>query len=469
MKNISLILFLTILGIQILTPNCFAQIPELWGTTTQGGSGDGSAGVLYKINGDGTGISVIHDFNINSIEGRCSWAGLVKTSTGKLYGITSGGGTHNAGTIFMYDTTNNTYTKLYDCLYPSMEDMILASDSLFYGVSLGGGPFGGIIFSFNPLTNVYAVLCNLTESNPEGSLLLANNGKLYGMTYGGGLYSYGTIFSFDISTNSYTKIFDFDGTNGKHPQAHGGLMQASNGMLYGTTYEGGSNDCGVIFTINPLNNAYTKILDLNWGTGIKPQGKIIQASNGILYGTTTDGGGTCGVIFSINPLNNAYTTLHNFDDGCIPYNSILEGSDGKLYGITWAGGASAPGTIYSFDVSNNNFNKVLDFNSTNGAYPGGDLIELKTNPVVSSVVEPKVAILNNIVVFPNPASSLLTITNITGKKTLRLYDTLGKLMLEKLVENNATIDISYLTNGIYYIVTENNIGKSFNKVVIYRQ
>ena len=77
----------------------------------------------------------------------------------------------------------------------------------------------------------------------------ARDGKLYGMTVRWGESSFGVIFSFDPSSSTYTKLKDFDYTNGANP--YGSLIQANDGKLYGMTYGGGSNGYGVIFSFDP--------------------------------------------------------------------------------------------------------------------------------------------------------------------------------------------------------------------------
>jgi uncharacterized repeat protein (TIGR03803 family) len=112
----------------------------------------------------------------------------------------------------------------------------------------------------------------------------ARDGKLYGTTtYGGSGYNdedpysgYGVIFSFDPSSSTYTKLKDFDGINGARP--YGGLMQARDGKLYGTTTYGGSgyNDedpysgYGVIFSFDPSSSTYTKLEDYDGANGANP-------------------------------------------------------------------------------------------------------------------------------------------------------------------------------------------------------
>jgi hypothetical protein len=68
--------------------------------------------------------------------------------------------------------------------------------------------------------------------------------------------------------------------------------------------------------------------------------------------------------------------------------------------------------------------------------------------------------------YPNPATNTLTITSINCKTIIRLFDTLGKLTLEKEIESNVTFDIGYLPQGIYTLVAENLKGKVFNKLVL---
>ena len=70
---------------------------------------------------------------------------------------------------------------------------------------------------------------------------MAGNGKFYGTTFMGGNGDYGTIFSFDPTTNAQAKLFDFNyGVSGAY--AHGSLVQAGNGKLYGMAQGGAAED-----------------------------------------------------------------------------------------------------------------------------------------------------------------------------------------------------------------------------------
>ena len=153
----------------------------------------------------------------------------------------------------------------------------------------------------------------LLAIHTTANFIQASDGKLYGMTYSGGSSGAGVIFSFDPSSSTYTKLKDFDGTNGGNP--YGSLMQASDGKLYGMTAQGGSSGAGVIFSFDPSSSTYTKLKDFDGTNGANPFGSLMQASDGKLYGMTDDGGSSGdGVIFSFDPSSSTYTKLKDFDD-----------------------------------------------------------------------------------------------------------------------------------------------------------
>jgi uncharacterized repeat protein (TIGR03803 family) len=211
-----------------------------------------------------------------------------------------------------------------------------------YGTTSGGGnDGGGTISKFIPATNNLTVAKSFDSfaARPTGSLIQAHNGKLYGMTHGGGTSDRGVIFSFDPSSSTFTKLKDFDWTNGAYPR--GGLVQASNGKLYGMTTYGGSISAGVIFSFDPSSSTYTKLKDFDGTNGGDPYGSLMQASDGKLYGMAGGGSNGVGVIFSFDPSSSTFTKLKDFDEtnGSFPTGSLIQASDGKLYGMTNSGGS----------------------------------------------------------------------------------------------------------------------------------
>jgi uncharacterized repeat protein (TIGR03803 family) len=320
----------------------------------------------------------------------CFFACIFSIQAQTLYGTTYHGGNEGGGTIskFTPATNNLTVAKSFESIAAKPKGSLTqASDGKLYGMTSEGGSSGnGVIFSFEPSTTTFTKLKDFdltTGMKPGGSLMQASDGKLYGMTPLGGSNGAGVIFSFDPSTSTYTKLKDFDGTNGAGP--NGSLIQASDGKLYGMA-GGGSNSYGVIFSFDPSSSTYAKLKDFDYTNGSNPNGSLIQASDGKLYGMTQDGGSivddfgiTYGVIFSFDPSSSTYTNMKDFDytNGAYPNGSLMQASDGKLYGMTQQGGSSFDGVIFSFDPSSSTYAKLKEFDSTNGAYPQGSLMQAR--------------------------------------------------------------------------------------------
>jgi uncharacterized repeat protein (TIGR03803 family) len=190
---------------------------------------------------------------------------------------------------------------------------------------------------------------------PLAGLVQATNGGLYGTTSGGGTDSAGTIFKITPG-GTLTTLYSFcpqtNCTDGAGPQA--GLVQAANGDLYGTTIGGGANDDGTIFKITPggtLTTLYSFCSQTNCADGANPWAGLVQAANGDLYGTTQSGGANVyyGTVFKITP-GGTLTTLYSFcsqtncTDGATPFAGLVQAANGDLYGTTFYGGSG--GTVF---------------------------------------------------------------------------------------------------------------------------
>ncbi|MFH2096571.1 MAG: choice-of-anchor tandem repeat GloVer-containing protein, partial [Bacteroidota bacterium] len=261
-------ILLLIIFFSLLSYKVNAQ-SELWGMTQLGG--DFSGGVIFKTENDGENQEIVFSFNSNC-GSNPQYTKLCEASNGKLYGMTQWGGTYDMGVIFEYDIYTHKYSRLFD--------------------------FDGVV----------------SGKYPDGSLCLASNGKLYGMTSGGGVNDLGVLFEYDISSGIFMKKVDFDGTNnGANP--HGSLIEASNGKLYGMTYYGGSSNKGVLFEFSPGSGTYTKKIDFN-GTncGSYPYGSLAKGPGSFLYGMTSSGGQNGkGVIFYFYYTNSSYAIKVNFN------------------------------------------------------------------------------------------------------------------------------------------------------------
>jgi uncharacterized repeat protein (TIGR03803 family) len=359
---------------------------NLYGMTSSGGVNN--KGVIFEYDPDTCTYVKKIDFS-GIIDGYQPHGSLMQASNGKLYGMTYYGGANNMGVLFEYDPVLNTYTKKLDFVGDingsnPAGSLMQASNGKLYGMThMGGFSNYGVLFEYDLNTDFYIKELDFSKtingSTPYGSLVLATNGKLYGMTYDGGVNKLGVIFEYNPVSNIYTKKLDFDGTNnGSYP--YGSLIQLSNGNLCGMTRKGGAWDAGVIFEYNPVTNTYAKKLDFSGNTsGMYPYGSLIQATNGKLFGMTLNGGSNAlGDIFEYDPTSYIYIQLMSFDgtnNGSYPYGSLIQATNGKLYGMTWRGGVNDMGVLFEYDLINHIYNTNIDFaGPTNGEFPFGSLM-----------------------------------------------------------------------------------------------
>lgn len=160
---------------------------------------------------------------------------------------------------------------------------IQAQTTELWGMTAYGGVDDiGLIYKTDTSGNqtiVYQWEKTNDAKSPEGDLLLATDGKLYGLARSGGVSNHGVLFEFNPNTGVYTKKIDFDGTN-KGSSPYGSLIQASNGKLYGMTKSGGSSGLGTIFEYNISSGILTKKADFNGiSMGSGPKGSLVQAGN----------------------------------------------------------------------------------------------------------------------------------------------------------------------------------------------
>ena len=312
----------------------------------------------------------------NGTNGSGPAASLVEGMDAQLYGSTEYGGIpYNSGTIFRI-SPRGTLTSLLTLSNPHGSGdpaaaLMLSPNRLLYGTSIGFG--AGTIFSITPV-GALATLHTFVFTDgvaPEGALIQAFNGVLYGTTNQGGTSQVGTIFKI-TPDGTLTTVHNFSGSDGASPIA--GLVQGSNGLLYGTTWIGGANNKGTIYTIS-LGGAFTTLYSFSGsGDGGLPYGALIQGNDGNFYGAA-EGAGNDGTVFRITPTG-TLTTLHSFDQigGSAPLATLTQGTDGNFYGATYFGGAGGEGEIYQITPSGD-FTIVYSFGGTGGNQPVGGLVQ----------------------------------------------------------------------------------------------
>jgi uncharacterized repeat protein (TIGR03803 family) len=317
-------------------------------------------------------------------------AGVVLDTNGSFYGTTSVGGAYNGGTVFRITAGGKLTTIYNFCAQPSCADgsspeasLVLASNGKFYGTTTEGGTGGGTVFEITPAGTFTLIhTFNGDGANPHASLVQGANGNFYGTTSYGGVYNEGTIFEMAPSgklTSLYSFCVQSACADGSAPYA--GLVQASNGNFYGTTTHGGTSDEGTVFEITPagkLTTLYSFFCDqTGCPDGDAPNSGLIQATDGNLYGTTDAGGGNAGggTIFQVT-LGGALTTLYNFCatgngtcfDGSGPVGGLLQDTNGELYGTTYSGGTGGGfGTVFGLSTGLGPFVKTLPGSGKVGA------------------------------------------------------------------------------------------------------
>jgi uncharacterized repeat protein (TIGR03803 family) len=335
---------------------------NLYGTTALGGT----AGTIFRMTPTG-GLTNL--YTLNNTDGLYPTAGLVQATDGNFYGTTEESGAHIYGTIFKI-TPGGTLTVLYNfCAKQNCEDgaqpdaaLIQGSDRNLYGTTQGGGTNGfGTVFKITlsgTLTTLYSFCAqtNCTDgAQPTAQLVQATDGNFYGTTYEGGTTSQscfsgcGTVFKI-TPTGVLTTLHRFDDTDGNMIVA--GLIQGSDGSLYGTTQLGGAYGNGTIFKITQAG-VFTTLHSFNNGDGSNVYAGLTQATDGNLYGTTYYGGtNTFGTVFKVTRAG-TLSTLYNFcaqsncTDGASPSGGLMQATNGKLYGTTVYGGADNYGIVFS--------------------------------------------------------------------------------------------------------------------------
>jgi uncharacterized repeat protein (TIGR03803 family) len=348
--------------------------------TARGFSTSAMATAIYTIS-SASPLSTL--LNFTGSNGASPWSmSFVQGADGNFYGTTMNGGTNNAGTVFKI-TPGGALTTLYDfCTQSGCEDgsgpmagLVLGTDGNFYGTTLYGGTSSndGTVFKITPggtLTTLYR-FSGADGANPGGRLLQATDGNFYGTTASGGTSTAanclvsgedkcGTLFKI-TPAGALTTLYSFNAESGFNPD--GGLIQATDGNLYGTTLNGGaSGGGGTVFKIS-LGGTFATIYNFcsqagcTDGTG--PYDQLVQASNGNFYGTTAGGGmgtasqcdqgggGGYGTVFELTP-GGTLTTLHTFanTDGSVPDAGLVQATDGNFYGTTACGGANSDGTVF---------------------------------------------------------------------------------------------------------------------------
>ncbi|MDO8538900.1 MAG: putative Ig domain-containing protein [Opitutaceae bacterium] len=257
------------------------------------------------------------------------------------------------------------------------------------------GSFGGSAQAATEFTYAKVFDLPQKGWGPLVALVQSSNGDFYGVGSGDTFTSQGLGVIYRISRDGsrYTELRKFTGENGDGALPRSGLTLGSDGVLYGVTSHGGDTSDpsfanglgkGVVYRINPDGSGYSVLRAFRGPPtdGAQPVGGIIQGSDGVLYGTTSYGGppGSYGTIFRLNRDGSDYRTikaltLYPDSSGAQPWSAMIQGSDGALYGTMASGGTSSGGTIFRINRDGTGFTVLKSLSDQTGSRPQGRLLE----------------------------------------------------------------------------------------------
>jgi len=186
----------------------FDSLGNLYGTAKLGGEAGcyprQGCGVVYEIDQSGQ-YKVLHTFT-GGADGGGPYANVIVDSAGNLYGTTYQGGAYGYGVIYKIDPAGNesvlyAFTGGSDGGDP-LGGLLRDSTGNLYGTASSGGTLAGsngpgVVFELDAQGN-YSVLHSFTGppdgSTPYGTLVMDSAGNLYGTTEKGGKLTTGTIF-----------------------------------------------------------------------------------------------------------------------------------------------------------------------------------------------------------------------------------------------------------------------------------
>jgi uncharacterized repeat protein (TIGR03803 family) len=304
--------------------------------SSQYGGDEGPGGTVFNVTPSGTPTVV---------ENTIPWPfGETLGTDGNFYGATVFGGTDGLGTVYKLTpkgvlTVLHSFTGAADGDRP-ISPPIEATSGTFYGTTTSQSVANSTAYSVTS-KGVFKTLHTFTGpdgQNAYAQLVQGADGNFYGDTDTGGTSNDGVIFKMTAS-GTVTVLHNFAGTDGSGPLW--ALIQASDGNFYGVTNGGGAANAGVIFKITP-GGTYTDVHDLNGTTdGSNPFSGLIQATDGNLYGVTSNiNSSNAGTIYRVT-TGGTFTTLYSFTDstdGGYPQSPLRQHTNGLLYGSTYIGG-----------------------------------------------------------------------------------------------------------------------------------
>ncbi|MGA7095305.1 MAG: choice-of-anchor tandem repeat GloVer-containing protein [Candidatus Cybelea sp.] len=260
---------------------------------------------------------------------------------------------------------------------------LTAQQGVLYGTTYRGGAYGyGTLFSLTTSGKEKVLHSFSQDGVAPAARLLILNGIFYGTTSGGGRNRYGSVFAIKTSGKQLWSYAFKGGADGIDPQ--GGLMVQS-GNLFGATWSGGNQHDGSVYKITPSHAEIQLHAFVGNHDGANPDGELLRVGH-LFYGTTSAGGGVYpadyGTVFSVTPSGQEkilHAFADNYQDGIEPL-AGLTAMNGALYGTTQWGGKYENGTVFSITTAGKE-RVVYSFgkNATDGTNPEAPVVAQNGN------------------------------------------------------------------------------------------
>jgi uncharacterized repeat protein (TIGR03803 family) len=297
-------------------------------------------------------FKVLHTFTGGN-DGGSPLAGLIGDARGNLYG--------SAGNVVFKIDRSRKETVL-NRGFASTGPLVRDAAGNLYGTAYAGGSFNrGTVFEVEPsgkATVLYAFTGGKDGAYPAAGLIMDKTGNLYGTTFLGGSNNFGTVFTLRKS-GKLLVLHSFAGRDGSNP--YGSLIRDVKGNLYGTTEFGGRSNqcagtqtgCGVVFKLASTGRETVLYAFTGGADGSRPLAGLVRDEEGNFYGTTVAGGASgAGTVFKLDNAGKE-TVLHSFSgpDGVEPSSPLVRDPEGNLYGTALDGGPSDTGTLFKVDAT----------------------------------------------------------------------------------------------------------------------
>ena len=446
---------------------------------TYGNCYDHLIGKIMSVEKDGSNPHYFYSFKKEVAGGANPVAGLIQLPDGKLCGTLINGGANGRGGVFCIDWEGDNYELIHSFenmgnnSWPTSTGGFLTFyEGKIYGITSNGGSGGkGTVFRLNKDGSDFEVIHSFTGfdgSEPLSKLTIGPDEKIYGTTGKGGQDGAGTTFRMNTDGTDFKVLWSFDGEESTMNSA--GVFYGSDGVIYGSTF-GAPWSSADFYRIDPDGNNFEYIYHfptINSGT---PMYAPLEGSDGKIYGVGLIASQS---VYRLNKNGSGFETLHTFGD-VNPGGSMIEAVNGKIYGTTLDGGNSDDGFIFRMNKDGSGYSTFYTFKGPpdSGSYGHGG-VTLASEPLAVNDREKE----NAWKIFPNPSTGFINISRhnsffIHQRITVKMVNMHGQTIyygnddLAGMVEA-INQQLVKLPDGLYYITIEDKEGVHTEKIALIR-